>query len=88
MTPILRTGTSFAITVAFAYATCALFFWLAPALGMSLMKALFHGIDFRPLQGAGGFDFGGFAAALVVITAWAFLLGALFSWLREPGRTA
>ena len=82
-TPVLRTATSLAITVAFAYATCALFFWLWPGAAMSLMNALFHGVDFGKLQTAAAFDFRGFAAALVILTAWAFILGALFGWISS-----
>ena len=56
----------------------ALFFWLWPGPAMSLMNALFHGVDFGQLQAAAAFDFRGFGAALLLITAWAFVLGALF----------
>jgi hypothetical protein len=46
------------------------------------MNALFHGLDFRKLQlGQMLFSFGGFVYALVVLTAWAFGLGALFGWI-------
>jgi hypothetical protein len=86
--PVLRTATSLAITVAFAYATCALFFWLWPGSAMSLMNALFHGVDFGKLQTAAAFDFRGFGAALLVVTAWAFILGALFGWLHGRHRLA
>ncbi len=81
----LRTGTAFAITVGVAYATCALFFWLWTETAMNLMNALFHGLDFRKLQsGGGGFDFGGFAYALVALIVWAFVLGTLFGWMHGP----
>jgi hypothetical protein len=87
-TPVLRTASSLAITVAFAYATCALFFWLWPAAAMSLMNALFHGVDFGKLQTAAAFDFRGFVAALVSLTAWAFILGGLFGGLHGRQRLA
>jgi hypothetical protein len=53
---------------------------------MSFMNALFHGVDFRPLYSGGAFDAGSWLGAVVVLSAWGFLLGALFAvlmnWLR------
>jgi hypothetical protein len=80
---VLRSGVAFAVTVGFAYASCALFFWAFPEAAMNLTNALFHGVDFRKLQGgAAAFNFGGFVYALVVMVVWGFILGALFEWLR------
>jgi small-conductance mechanosensitive channel len=85
--PVLRTGVALAITVGVAYTTCTLFFWAWPEAGMSLANALFHGLDFRKLQGGGGaFNFGGFLYALVVMVIWAFMLGVVFAWLRASRR--
>lgn len=82
--PILRTATSLAVTVAFAYAACALLFWLPPGAAMSFVNALFHGLDFGKLQASGAaFDFGRFGYALVVITAWAFVVGAFFGFTND-----
>jgi len=78
-----RTGLALAVTVALAYTACALFFWMSPSTATAFMNGLFHGLDFGKLQGApGAFSFGGFAAALVVMTLWAFVLGAVFSFIR------
>ena len=80
---VLRNATALAATVAVAYASCTLFFWLWPDAAMKLTNALFHGLDFRKLQsGSTAFDFGGSLYALIVIVIWAFVLGALFGWLR------
>lgn len=77
-----RTGCIFAVTVAIGYTACALVFWAFPQAAASFMTALFHGLDFSRLQtGASIFSFGGFSYALVAITFWAFLLGAVFGWL-------
>lgn len=81
---ILRTATSLAITVAFAYTACALLFWLLPGSAMSFINALFHGVDFGALQVSGAaFDFGRFGYALVVITGWAFVVGAFFGFTND-----
>jgi len=94
MNDVLRTGTAFAATVAVAYALCTLVFWIWPEAAMHFMNALFHGLDFRKLQGGAAlFDFGSFLSALVVMAAWAFGLGSLFGWLASrlgsaPGRAS
>ena len=79
----VRTGITFAITVALAYAACSLVFWLAPEAAAGFMNALFHGLDFRKLQAGTPFSFGGFSYALAGIAAWAFLAGMLFGWLSK-----
>jgi hypothetical protein len=79
----LRTGLALSVTVGFAYAGCSLFFWLWPQAAVVLTNALFHGLDFSKLHGApAAYEFSGFVYALVVLMAWSFLLGALFSWIR------
>jgi len=83
----LRTGAALAITVAVAYAACAFVFWVFPDAAASFMNALFHGLDFRRLQASSSFfSFGGFVYALVGITVWAFIFGALFGWLQSRVR--
>lgn len=80
-TPI-RNGMAFALTVAIGYALCTLVFWVWPEAAANFMNGLFHGLDFRKLQsGPALFSFGAFIYALLVMTAWAFGLGALFGWL-------
>jgi uncharacterized protein DUF5676 len=82
MNDVLRTGTAFAATVAVGYALCTLVFWIWPDAAMNFMNGLFHGLDFRKLQGGAAlFDFGSFVTALVAMAAWAFGLGSLFGWL-------
>jgi hypothetical protein len=90
----LRTGLAFAVTVAVAYAACALVFRLWPEAAAAYLNVLFHGLDFGKLRvGADLFSFTGFIHALAVTTLWAFLFGVLFGalqqWLRtEPAPTA
>ena len=79
----LRTGVALAVTVALFYTLCALAWLAAPAQFLGFMNSLFHGIDFSSLVGPGGFAWGGFFAALSVLSVWAFLAGAFFGWLRE-----
>ena len=84
MNAILRHGLAFAITIAVGYAACALIFLSFPEASATFMNSLFHGLDFRRLQPAGGgFDFAGFAAAGAVLTGWAFLLGCLFKVVQR-----
>jgi hypothetical protein len=80
----LGAGVALAVTVAIAYTTCAVFFWLFPDAAMRVTNALFHGLDFRKLQtGSAPFYFGEFFYALIVLVGWAFILGTVFGWLRS-----
>lgn len=75
----LKAGAAFSLTAAIGYTLCTLAFWAWPDAAITFMNALFHGLDFRALRsGPGPFDFGGFVAALAILAAWAFMLGALF----------
>lgn len=86
----LRAGIAFSLTVGIAYAACSLVFWTWPEAAGAFTTALFHGIDFRKLHGGPrSFDFGGVAYALVVLMIWAFVIGALYDWIRaRVGRPA
>jgi hypothetical protein len=85
----IPTGVALAITVGIGYAACALAFRAAPDAAMTFMNALFHGLDFRKLQGGPAlFDFGSFAFALFVAVVWAFVFGAVFGWIVDRLRPA
>ena len=76
----IRTGAALSITVGAGYAACSLLFWLWPDAGIAFANALFHGLDFRKLRGGLAlFDFGSFLYVLVLLMAWAFVLGAVFA---------
>ena len=80
----IRTASAFAITVAAGYTLCTLVFWIWPEAAANFMNALFHGLDFRKLQGGpSSFTFGSFVYALCVMAAWAFAFGALFAWISQ-----
>ena len=80
----LSTGVALAVTVGIAYAACTLVFRAAPDAAMTFMNGLFHGLDFRKLQGGPAlFDFGSFFLALLVAVVWAFAFGALFGWIMN-----
>lgn len=85
----IRTGVAFALTVAIGYAACSVLFLLFPGIAMAFMNSLFHGLDFGKLQANTTFSFGGFAYALIVLSAWAFMLGTIFGGIqrlvRAPG---
>lgn len=79
----LRTGVALAVTGAVFYTLCALVWLAAPGPFLGFMNSLFHGIDFTSLVQPGGFAWGGFFEALLVISLWAFLFGTFFGWLRQ-----
>ena len=79
----LRTGVALAVTVAVFYTLCTLVWLAAPGPFLGFMNSLFHGIDFTSLVHPGGFAWGGFFEALLVMSLWAFLAGTFFGWLRQ-----
>lgn len=81
----LKAGAAFSITVSIGYTLCTLAFWAWPDAAVTFLNGLFHGLDFRALRsGLGIFDFGAVIWALAVLSAWAFMMGALFAGiLRE-----
>lgn len=80
----IRAGAAFAATAAVAYTLCTLSFWLFPEVAANFMGGLFHGLEFRKLQGGPMlFAFDRFFYVLVILTVWAFWLGALFGWLYQ-----
>lgn len=84
MTPVFRpfsTGIALAITVGLFYALCALVWALAPGPFLGLMNNLFHGMDFSSMVRPKPFAWTGFLLALLVLSTWALLAGAFFSWL-------
>ena len=80
MTP-LRTGIALAITVGLFYALCALVWAVAPGPFLSLMNAMFHGMDFSSMVQPRPFALLAFLVALIVLSGWAFLVGTFFAWL-------
>ena len=77
------TGAALAVTVTIGYAACALIFVTFPDASATFLNALFHGLDFRKLQPAGGYSLAGFGGASVVLALWAFLIGVLFAAIRN-----
>ena len=80
----LKTGVALAATVGIGYAVCSLVFWLSPESAAAFMNALFHGLDFRKLQGGESlFRFDSFAYALVGLVGWAFVMGVVYGWISS-----
>jgi hypothetical protein len=79
----LRTAVALAVTVAVFYTLCTLVWLAAPGPFLGFMNSLFHGIDFTSLVHPGGFAWGGFFEAVLVMSLWAFLAGTFFGWLRQ-----
>jgi len=82
MTP-LRTGIALAVTVGLFYALCTLLWVLAPGPFLGFMNSLFHGMDFSTMLRPQPFAWSGFLTALLVLSAWAFMVGLFFTWLRN-----
>ena len=79
-----KTGAAVAITIAIGYSLCALFFVAFPESSVTVLNALFHGLDFRKLQPApGGFSLAGFGVVLVFWAVYGLLLGALYAWVSN-----
>lgn len=75
----LQTGLALSVTVAVFYSLCALVEVLWPAQFMGFMNALFHGMDFRPLQTSELHPWRDYLYALMVMAVWTFAAGAFFA---------
>jgi ABC-type phosphate/phosphonate transport system permease subunit len=75
----LQTGVALSVTVAVFYSLCTLVEVLWPAQFMGFMNALFHGMDFRPLQTTELHPWRDYLYAMVVMALWAFAMGAFFA---------
>lgn len=78
-----KSGVVLAVTIAVAYAVCALLYTLAPERGIDFLNALFHGLDFRKLDAPAPFTFPAFVYPLIIFAVWGFLVGALYAWLAN-----
>ena len=79
----LRLGATLSLTVAIGYAACAALWaiWNEPAL--DFLNALFHGLDFRRIALPQAYGAWLFVYPLLVMTAWGFLIGALFATISN-----
>jgi hypothetical protein len=78
-----RFGAAFALTVGVGYTVCTAIWLLFTEPSIAFVNALFHGLDFRRLYAGGAFTFSGWVFALAVLSAWAFLIGALLAQLHN-----
>jgi hypothetical protein len=78
-----RFGAAFALTVMAGYAVCTAIWLLFTEPSIAFVNALFHGLDFRRLHVGGTFAFSSWLFALAVLSAWAFLMGALFAQVHD-----
>lgn len=76
----LHSGIALSVTVAVFYSLCTLAEVAWPQQFMGFMNALFHGLDFRFLATQEPYRWSSFIYALVVLTVWAFAVGAFFAW--------
>lgn len=79
-----KSGAILALTVAAGYTLCTAVFAVWPESAANFMTALFHGLDFRRLRSDGAtFGLDSFVYAVLVLAAWAFILGTLFAWITR-----
>lgn len=79
----IQTGLALSITIAVFYSLCALVEVLWPAQFIGFMNALFHGLDFRPLQSAEPHPWRDYLYAVSVMALWAFAVGTPFAALHN-----
>ena len=76
----LTVASTFSLTVGLGYTICAIAFALFPSLAVNFTTNLFHGLNFSTMQSdSGGFSFGSYFVALIVMMVWAFAMGAIYS---------
>lgn len=81
-------GAVLSVTVCINYILCTIAFISFPQPSMDFMNALFHGADFSKLYLGTPFPTGSFVYALLVLAAWAYVLGAIYALVRnwlQPG---
>lgn len=80
----LVTGLTLALTVALMYATCAAAFALWPQPTLGFFNAWFHGLDITALPSGGKpFTFGLFLYGFAGLTAYGFVIGALYALIHN-----
>jgi hypothetical protein len=77
-----KTGLALALSMAISYTVCAALYALWPAQGIAFLNALFHGLDFSPLQTPQAYSAADFFGPLLVLSGWGALVGTLFAWLH------
>lgn len=70
-------------TACINYILCTVLFLFFPQPSMDFLNVLFHGADFRKLYAGTSFTTGSFVYALFVLTAWAYVLGAVYALIRN-----
>lgn len=80
----LAVGITLAVTVAIGYTACAAAWAIWNEAALDFLNALFHGLDFRKIVLPRS-DYGLwlFLYPLVVLSVWAFFIGALYSVINN-----
>ncbi len=79
----LHTGATLSLTLAVFYSLCTLIWVAWPDRFMSLMNAMFHGLNFRLLLTAEPYAWSSFFYSLIAYAVWGFAIGAYFAWLHN-----
>ncbi|KWF26701.1 hypothetical protein WL88_10730 [Burkholderia diffusa] len=81
--PYWKFGVALALTLATAYTVCAVLYAAWPTLGIDLLNALFHGLDFHKLDTGEPFTLRMFVYPFAVFVVWGFAVGTLFAWVHN-----
>lgn len=80
MKPIAA-GCALALTVVLFYSLCTAAALLWPEAFVGFVGDVFHGMDFRRLMSAQGYNWRSYLNADWIMGLWAFAMGATFAWL-------
>lgn len=79
-----RFGAVLSVTVGISYALCTIVWVTFTGPAIDFMNALFHGLDFRRLQMVTAeVSIASFVYAIIVLTVWAYLVGAIYATVRN-----
>ncbi|GAB3104429.1 DUF5676 family membrane protein [Lysobacter terrae] len=80
----LRTGTAFALTIAVLYVACLLLMLVAPGVVLDIFSTWVHGLNLEPITtNPPPVNLTRAALGLVLISAYAFIAGAVYGVVRR-----
>jgi len=83
LTP-LRSGIAFAMTVAVLYLACLILMMLAPGVVLAIFSTWVHGLNLEPLTtNPPPIDLGRALLGLLLISAYSFIAGAVYGFVRR-----
>jgi hypothetical protein len=76
-------GATLSITVIINYVLCTMLWYAFNEPSLKFLNALFHGMDFNKIYASTAFSFGDSLYVLIVFSAWAYILGVIFAFIRN-----